>query len=187
MSCAAESWSADFSGIPRRFTRERVYYSRTPLLRPPSKSDWSGRKTGVVVHEGLDYFITCGLRHTRIYILTVSSTPRTSFGVHCRTRENSANYPLHCYSVFRHRRPRPPCLTQNTAGLPLTAFSNNNAVFFLDQSIQHFDIGPYKTTFRKHRSNIGSHIYVACLTATFDLCPLYPSRPMESASCRPTS
>ena len=92
-------------------------YSRTPLLRPPSKSDWSGRKTGVVVHEGLDYFITCGLRHKRIYILTVSSTPRTSFGVHCRTRENSANYPLHCYSVFRHRRPRPPCLTQNSAGL----------------------------------------------------------------------
>ena len=26
-------------------------------------------------------------------------------------------YPLHCYSVFRHRRPRPPCLTQNSAGL----------------------------------------------------------------------
>ena len=29
---------------------------------------------------------------------------------------------------------------------------------FLDQSTQHFDIGPYKTTLRKH-----SHIYVACL------------------------
>ena len=40
-------------------TREHVgYYSRTPLLRPPSKSDWSGRKRGVVAHEGLDYFIT---------------------------------------------------------------------------------------------------------------------------------
>ena len=36
-------------------------YSRTPLLRPHSKSGWSGRKIGVVVHEGLDYFITCAL------------------------------------------------------------------------------------------------------------------------------
>ena len=34
----------------------------------------------------------------------------------------------------------------------LAAFSNNNAVFFLDQSTQHFDMGPYKTTSRKHRS-----------------------------------
>ena len=122
----------------------RNNYSRTPLLRPPSKSDWSGRKTGMGVHEGLDYFITRGLRHTRIYtysVLTVSSTPRTSFGVHCRSRENAEK-----------RRPW------------LAAFSNNNAVFFLDQSTQHFDIGPYKTTFRKHCSNnFGSHIYVDCL------------------------
>ena len=33
---------------------------------PPSKSDWSGRKRGVVVHEGLDYFITCALWYKRI-------------------------------------------------------------------------------------------------------------------------
>ena len=90
-------------------------YSRTPLLRPPSKSDWSGRKTGMVVHEGFDYFITCGLRHMRIYILTVSSTLRTSFGVHCRTRENAATRDIR-YSVFR-RRPRSPRLTQNSVGL----------------------------------------------------------------------
>ena len=45
---------------------EQSNYSITPLLRPPSKSDWSGRKRGVVVHEGLDYFITCGLWYTRI-------------------------------------------------------------------------------------------------------------------------
>ena len=84
--------------------------------------------------------------------------------------------------------PSAPSLLNTEQRRPaLAAFSNNNAVFFLDQSIQHFDIGPYKTTFRKHRSNIGSHIYVACLTTTFVLCPLYPSRPMESASCRPTS
>ena len=43
-----------------------MIYSRTPLLRPPSKSDWSGRKRVVVVHEGLDYFITCALWYTRI-------------------------------------------------------------------------------------------------------------------------
>ena len=80
--------------------------------------------------------------HVSTYsVLTVSSTPRTSFGVHCRSRENA-------------EKSRPG----------LAAFSNNNAVFFLDQSTQHFDIGPYKTTFRKHRSNnFGSHIYVDCL------------------------
>ena len=146
-----------------------VLYSRTPLLRPPSKSDWSGRKSGVVVHEGLDYFITCGLRHTRIYIQCTNSfvhTEKVFRSANCRSRENAEK-----------RRPG------------LAAFSNNNAVFFLDQSTQHFDIGPYKTTFRKHRSNnFGSHIYVDCLrpyTATLILCPLYPSRPIESASCRP--
>ena len=65
----------------------------------------------------------------------------------------------------------------------LATLCNNNADFFLDQSTQHFEIGPYKTTFRKHRSNIGSRIYVACLTATFVLFPLPPSRPIEFASC----
>ena len=60
----------------------------------------------------------------------------------------------------------------------MAAFSNSNAVSFLDQSTQHFDIGPYY---------IGSHIYVACLIATFVLFPLYPSRPIDSASCRPPS
>ena len=45
---------------------EEGSYSRTPILRPPSKSDWSGRKRGVVVHEGLAYFITCALWYTRI-------------------------------------------------------------------------------------------------------------------------
>ena len=78
-------------------------------------------------------------------------------------------------SLFNTEHHRPPTAT----------FSNYNAVSFLDQSTQHFDIGPYKPTFRKHRSNIGSHIYVACLIATFMLFPIYPSRPIESASCRP--
>ena len=64
----------------------------------------------MVVHEGLDYFITCGLRHTRIYILTVSSTLRMSFKVHCRTWENAATYPLQRLQA----RPRSPCLTQNS-------------------------------------------------------------------------
>ena len=59
---------------------------------------------------------------------------------------------------------------------PTAAFSNNNAVSFLDQSTQHFDIGPYKPTLRKHLSNIGSNIYVACLIATFVLFPIYRSR-----------
>ena len=67
----------------------------------------------MVVHEGLGSFITCGLRHTRIYILTVSSTRRTSFGVHCRTWENATTYPLQRLQA----RPRSPCLTQNNVGL----------------------------------------------------------------------
>ena len=83
-------------------------YSRTHILRPPSKSDWSGRITGAVVHEGLDYFITCGLRHMCIYILPVSSTLRTSFGMHCRTWENTATYPLRRLQAW---------LTQNSIGL----------------------------------------------------------------------
>ena len=121
----------------------------------------------MVVHEGLDYFITRGLRHTRIYIQCTNSFihTRTSFGVHCRSRENAEK-----------RRPG------------LAAFSNNNAVFFLDQSTQHFDIGPYKT----RSENIVQIILIAIFTlitfgpsATFILCPLYPSRPIESASCRP--
>ena len=48
-----------------------------------------------------------------IYILTVSSTLRTSFGVHCRTWENAATYPLKRLQA----RPRSPCLTQNSLGL----------------------------------------------------------------------
>ena len=59
-------------------------YSRNPLLRPPSESHWCGRKTGVVVKEGLDYFITCALRNTCICIrqcITVSSTLKMAFGV----------------------------------------------------------------------------------------------------------
>ena len=49
-----------------RPARTIEYSSSTPLLRPPSKSDWSGRKRGVVVHEGLDYFISCALWYTHI-------------------------------------------------------------------------------------------------------------------------
>ena len=82
--------------------------------------------------------------------------------------------PLFYDFLFNTEQRRPPTAT----------FSNNNAVSFLDQSTQHFDIGPYKPTFRKHRLNIGSHIYVACLIATFILFPIYPLRPIESASCR---
>ena len=32
------------------------YYSRTPHLRPPLKSEWSGLKRGVVSREGFGYF-----------------------------------------------------------------------------------------------------------------------------------
>ena len=98
----------------------------------------------------------------------------------------SAGRVLHVVALQRlQARPRSPRLKQRRP--PTATFSNNNAVSFLYQSTQHFDIGPYKPTFRKHRSNIGSHIYVACLIATFILFPLYHSRPIESASCRPPS
>ena len=45
-----------------------ITYNRIPLLPPPSESHWCGRKRGGAVHEGLDYFITCAIRNTRIYI-----------------------------------------------------------------------------------------------------------------------
>ncbi len=101
--------------------------------------------------------------------------------MHCRTRENAATYPLQRLQA----RPRSPRLKQRRH--PTATFYNNNAVSFLYQSTQHFDIGPYKPTFRKHRSKIGSHIYAACLIVTLILFPIYPSQPIESASCRPQS
>ena len=115
-------------------------YSRTALLRPPSKSDRSGRKRWVVIHKGLYNWITCALRCTPIH------------NVHTNSFIN----------VFRSA-------LQNTgkhSDLSATA-SSDTSTLFLDQSTQYFDIWPYKTMFRKHRSNIGSHIYVACLIATF--------------------
>ena len=32
-----------------------LYYSRTPLIRPPSESHWCGRIRGMVAHEGFVY------------------------------------------------------------------------------------------------------------------------------------
>ena len=32
-----------------------VYYSRTPLIRPPSESHWCGRIRGMVAREGFVY------------------------------------------------------------------------------------------------------------------------------------
>ena len=86
-------------------------YSRTPLLRPPSKSDWSGRKRGVVVHEGLDYCITCALWYTRISYCSNSfvHVENVFRRVHCRTRENASTYPLQRLQA----RPRSPRLTAN--------------------------------------------------------------------------
>ena len=138
--------------------------SRTPLLQLPSKSDWSGRKTGVVVHEGLNYFITWTLAraylHTDSFVNTVNIFRSALQNAGKRSDISAtASSGTPALSLFNTEQRRPS----------LAAFSNNNAVFFLDQSTQHFDIGPYKTTFRKHGSNIGSHIYVACLTATFVL------------------
>ena len=38
------------------------YYSRTPLIRPPSESHWCGRIRGMVAREG---FVECTVRHTK--------------------------------------------------------------------------------------------------------------------------
>ena len=67
-TCAGYATSVESSAVnkTKRTNCHYLQYSRTPLLRPPSKSDRSGRKRGVVVHEGLDYFITCALWYTRI-------------------------------------------------------------------------------------------------------------------------
>ena len=105
-------------------------YSRTPLLRPPSKSDWSGRKTGVVVHKGFDYFRTwipahvyLGL-HTNSFVHTenVFRSALQNAGK-CSDLSATVSSGTPALSLF-HAVQRMPALA---------AFSNNNAVFFLDQ------------------------------------------------------
>ena len=147
-----------------------------PLLRPHSKSDWSGRKTGVVVYEGIYYFITCLLRQTRIYIPTVSTTLRTAFGVHCRTRENAATYPL------QHLQARPRCIGLRWPRFQTTMLS------FSWINLPTISI----SCFIKPRSDNNVQILVATFTllantTTFVSFPLYPSRAIASASCRPPS
>ena len=70
-------------------------------------------KEGVVVHEGLDYFITCTLVHAYLHTNSFVHAENVFRGVHCRTRENPATYPLQRLQA----RPRSPCLTQNSVGL----------------------------------------------------------------------
>ena len=147
-----------------------LMYSRTPLLRPPSKSDWSGRITGVVIHEGLDYLITYGLRHTRIYILTVSSTLRTSFGVHCRTRENAATYPLPRLQA----RPRSPTTMLSFSWINLPNISISGLIKPRSENIVHILVQPHNIL----RCLSYCHIrFISILSFATD----------ESASCRPPS
>ena len=44
-----------FCLVPRVSVHDR-YYSRTPLIRPPSESHWCGRMRGMVAREGFIYF-----------------------------------------------------------------------------------------------------------------------------------
>ena len=102
-TCVLEQKDTGLNVLP---SLQLLKYSRTPSFnRPLSKSDWSGRKGGVVVHEGLDYFITCALWYTRITVLTVSSTLRTSFA-ECIAERGKTQRPIR-YSVFRHARSLP--------------------------------------------------------------------------------
>ena len=39
-------------------------YSRTPLIRPPSESDWCGRIRGMVAREDIHIILFCVVRHT---------------------------------------------------------------------------------------------------------------------------
>ena len=55
-------------------TQQNVYYSE---VFTQEDRQGCGRKTGVVIHEELDYFITRGLRHTRIYIQCTNSFVHT--------------------------------------------------------------------------------------------------------------
>ena len=41
------------------------YYSRTPLIRPPSESHWCGRIRGMVAREGFRYAALLQQRHTK--------------------------------------------------------------------------------------------------------------------------
>ena len=145
---------------PDTFVINMSYSDDIRCTVEPLFYDHPQNQIGVVVKEGwsstrgLTIFITCALWYTRIYYCSNSfvHVENVFRRVHCRTRENAATYPLQRLQA----RPRSPRLKQRRP--PTATFSNNNAVSFLYQSTQHFDIGPYKPTFRKHRSNIGSHI-----------------------------
>ena len=42
-----------------------MYYSRTPLIRPPSESHWRGRIRGMVAREGFRYVALLQQRHAK--------------------------------------------------------------------------------------------------------------------------
>ena len=146
-------------------TEIKYMYSRTSLFRPPSTSDWIGRKTGVVVHEGLDYFIAYiwTPAHAYLSILSVSSTLRPSFGVHVAER-GKRSYLSAIYSIFR-RRPRSPCLTQNSIGLRWPRFPTT-MLSFSYINLPNISISGL---IKPHSENI-----VQILVATFTLLALLP-------------
>ena len=103
-------------------------------------------------------------------------------------RSDPSATPPQCVSM--HRRSRPPCLTQNSVGLRWPRFPTT-MLSFSWINLPNISISGL---IKPHSENI-VHILVATFmllalltdTATFVLFPLYPSRPMESASCRPPS
>ena len=115
--------------------------------------------------------------HTNTFVHTenVFRTPLQNAGKRSRLSA-TASSGTPALSLFNTEQRRPA----------LAAFSNHNAVFFLDQSTQHVRYRASLNHFQKASFTIWySHVYVACLTATIVLFPFYRSRPIESASCRP--
>ena len=124
---------------------------------------------------GLDYFITCGLRHTRIYI---QFRPRGERLSECIAERGKTQRPIR-YSVFR-RRPRSPRLTQNSVGLRWPRFPTT-MLSFSWINLPNISISGL---IKPRSENI---VQILCRTPTFVLFPLYPSRPIESESFRPPS
>ena len=104
--------------------------------------------------------------------------------MHCRTRENAATYPLQRLQA----RPRSSCLAQNSVDLRRPRFSTT----MLSLSCINLPNISISGLINPRSENI-VQILVAMFTllalfiATFILFPIYPSRLIESASCRPPS
>ena len=140
----------------------------------------------MVVHEGLDYVIACGLRHREAYD-PVSTYKQNVFRSALQNAGKRCD--LSATLLRLQTRPRFPCLTQNSVGpiglrwrFPTTMLS------FSWINLPNISIsGLRPITPRSEnivQTLVATFTLLALLTVTFVLFPLYPSRPIKSESFR---